>query len=128
MSIDLEYAIKTDVRNNPVVRETDARHGRELRRILVLGMITVAMLLFSVWQRSNLELTGYEIERLRTALDDETAKNRQLRLNVDTLQSPKTIEHLALQQGLRHPTLGETVVIERARTASPSSALVARAQ
>jgi hypothetical protein len=128
MSIDLEYAIKTDIRNNPVVRETDARHGRELRRILVLGMVTVAMLLFSVWQRSNLELTGYQIEGLRTALEDETAMNRQLRLNVDTLQSPKTIERRALQLGLHHPSLAETLDIERARTASPSSALVARAQ
>lgn len=128
MSIDLEYAIRTDVRNNPVVRETDARHGRELRRTLLLGIVTVAMLLFSVWQRSNLELTGYQIERLRAAREDETSKNRQLRLNVDTLQSPKTIERRALQMGLRHPTLAETLVIERAHEASPSGALVARAQ
>lgn len=128
MSIDLEYAIRTDVRNNPVVRETDARHGRELRRTLVLGIVTVAMLLFSVWQRSNLELTGVQVERLRMAREDEMAKNRQLRLNVDTLQSPKTIERRAMQLGLRHPALAETLVIERAREASPSGALVARAQ
>jgi len=128
MSIDREYAIRTDVKNNPVVRETDSRHGRELRRTLVLGVVTVAMLLFSVWQRSNLELTGYQVERLRASREDETTKNRQLRLNVETLRAPQTIERRALQMGLRRPTLAETLVIERAREASPSGALVARAQ
>lgn len=128
MSIDLEYAIRTDVRNNPVVREADARHGRELRRTLVLAVVTVAMLLFSVWQRSNLELTGYRIEALRAAREDEISKNRQLRLNVETLQSPQLIERRALQMGMRRPTLAETLVIERAHEASPFGALVARAQ
>jgi cell division protein FtsL len=128
MSIDLEYAIRTNVRNNPVVREADARHSRDLLRTLALVIVTVAMLLFSVWQRSNLELTGYQIERLRTAREEEMAKNRQLRLNVETLRAPHAIESRAEQLGLRWPTLAETLVIERAHEASPAGSVVARAQ
>ena len=33
MSIDVEYAIKKDIRNNPVVREVDTRQKREFLRI-----------------------------------------------------------------------------------------------
>ena len=33
MSIDLEYAIKKDIRNNPVVREIDLQQKREFRRM-----------------------------------------------------------------------------------------------
>ena len=128
MSIDLEYAIKTDVKNNPVLREADARHSRELQRTLLLGMVTVAMLVFSVWQRSNLEITGYQVERLRAALEDETIKNRQLRLNVESMRAPQQIERRALQLGLRRPSLAETIVIEQAHESSPSGALVARAE
>jgi len=128
MSIDLEYAIKTDVKNNPVLREADARHSRELKRTLVLGVVTVAMLVFSVWQRSNLEITGYQVERLRAALEDETIKNRQLRLNVESMRAPQQIERRALQLGLRRPSLAETLVIEQAHESSPSGALVARAE
>ena len=128
MSIDLEYAIKTDVKNNPVLREADARHSRELKRTLVLGVVTVAMLVFSVWQRSNLEITGYQVERLRAALEDETIKNRQLRLNVESMRAPQQIERRALQLGLRRPSLAETIVIEQAHESSPSGALVARAE
>ena len=128
MSIDLEYAIKTDVKNNPVLREADARHSRELQRTLLLGMVTVTMLVFSVWQRSNLEITGYQVERLRAELEDETIKNRQLRLNVESMRAPQQIERRALQLGLRRPSLAETIVIEQAHESSPSGALVARAE
>ena len=35
MSIDLEYAIKQDIRNNPVVREVDREQKREFLRTLL---------------------------------------------------------------------------------------------
>ena len=50
MSIDVEYAIKKDIRNNPVVREIDFEQKREFRRTLILAGLIVAMLLFSAWQ------------------------------------------------------------------------------
>ena len=36
-SIDFEYAIKKDVRNNPIVREVDQERQRQLWRSLAIG-------------------------------------------------------------------------------------------
>ena len=127
MSIDLEYAIKTDVRNNPVVREADTRHGQELRRTLFLAVLTVAMLLFSVWQRSNMVVAGYHINQLRDDFEHESVANRQLRLNLEALQAPQQIEARARALGLRRPALAETLVIERAHDSAPAGAIVALA-
>lgn len=128
MSIDLEYAIKRDIRNNPVVREADRRHGRDLRRNLFLMALTVAMLVFSVRQRSNKIDAGYRIEKLRLDQQNEESLNRQLRLNVAALTAAPRIEGRARTMGLRHPSLAETEVVERAREVVPAGAIVARAR
>ena len=65
MSIDLEYAIKKDIRNNPVVREVDVQQKREFLRTIWLAAVIVAMLLFSAWQHFEIVHTGYEVEKLR---------------------------------------------------------------
>ena len=51
MSIDVEYAIKKDIRNNPVIREIDLEQKREFLRTAGLAALVVAMLLFSAWQQ-----------------------------------------------------------------------------
>ncbi len=65
MSIDLEYAIKSDIRNNPVIRETDGRERREFRRIVLLASLAVGFVLFSAWQHFETLRYGYSIEQLR---------------------------------------------------------------
>lgn len=128
MSIDLEYAIKTDVRNNPVLREADLRHGQELRRTLWLGVLTVAMLLFSVWQRSNMVAAGYELNYLRAAVESESVSTRQFRLNLEAEQAQQVIERRAEALGLRRPSLKDTLVLERSHDSAPPGAIVARAR
>jgi hypothetical protein len=49
-----EYAIKKDVRNNPIVREIDRDRHRELWHATMLGVSLVAVLLFGACQ--NVEL------------------------------------------------------------------------
>ena len=49
--MDFEYAIKMDVRNNPIVREIDETRQRELWRWMFVGIGLVAVVLFSLWQR-----------------------------------------------------------------------------
>jgi hypothetical protein len=99
-----------------------------MRRTLLLAAVTVAMLLFSVWQRSRVDLAGYRIEPLRADLAHEQELNRQLQLNLDTLSAPQVIEQRALKLGLSRPSLAETVVIERAHERRPDAAIVARAR
>lgn len=113
MSIELEYAVKKGIRNNTVVRQTDARQRVELTWMLVLGVLGFGMLLFSAWQHFGMVGAGYRVERLRLEHERETEINRQLRLNLETLRSPQQIEQRARALGLRPATLAETIVIER---------------
>jgi hypothetical protein len=127
MSIDPEYAIKTDIRNNPIIREADLRERREFRRIMLLAGLSVGLLLFSAWQHFETVRYGYTIEDLRDYRAYEEKVNRQLRLNVETLRSPQRVDERARRElGLVAPTAAETIVIERTRASAPPSGVVAQ--
>ena len=64
-AMDFEYAIKKDVRNNPIVREVDEARQRALLRSTVIGGLLVAVVLFSVWQKFQLVSHGYAMETLQ---------------------------------------------------------------
>lgn len=129
MSIDVEYAIKKDIRNNPVVREIDERQRHEMRRTLGLSVLVVGMLLFSAWQSFRMVNTGIHIEKLRVQLREEQALSRQLRLEFETLRAPHLIEERARQElHLVAPTPADTVVIQRAPAAAAPRAIVASAR
>ena len=123
-----EYAIKKDVRNNPIVREVDEARQRELWRSIAIAGFLVLVLLVSAWQHFELLRHGYQVEELQRqrAAEEETA--RQLRLEIDTLKSPKRIEALATGQlHLVTPTRDEAIVLERVVPAEPpASSVVAR--
>jgi cell division protein FtsL len=124
-----EYAIKKDVRNNPIVREVDERRLREQRHTLVIVMLFVAVVLFSGWQRVELLQHGYRVEQMQKQRADEAEINRHLTLEIETLRSPQRIELLATERlHLVTPETGAAVIIERVVPAEPPSAsVVARA-
>ena len=62
-----EYAIKKDVRNNPIVREVDEARQRELWKSVGVAGFLVLVLLFSAWQHFELLRHGYQIEELQRA-------------------------------------------------------------
>lgn len=113
MTVDVEYAIKTDVRNNPVIREVDARQRGDLRRTVLLVVLTVGTFLLVAWQYASMQTLLMDIERLKSDLAQEQINHRQLRLNVERLRAPHDIEQRARALGMRPATLEETVVIER---------------
>lgn len=117
---DFEYAIKKDVRNNPIVREVDQARQRELWRSLAVGVFLVAVLLFSAWQHFELLRHGYEIERMQQDRAREMELRRHLTLEIETLRSPKRIEKIATEQlQMVSPTSEEAVVIQRVVPAPP---------
>jgi hypothetical protein len=61
--IDFEYAIKKDVRNNPIVREVDEARQRQLWKTAGISAVLVVVVLFSVWQNFELVRHGYEAAR-----------------------------------------------------------------
>jgi cell division protein FtsL len=124
---DFERVIKKDIRNNPIIREVDQTRQRELRRSAVIGVFLVAVLLFSAWQHFELRQHGYRIEEMQQERDRELEINRHLRLEVETLQSPKRIERIATEQlNLVAPSSDEAIVIERViPVTQPDTSIVA---
>jgi cell division protein FtsL len=115
-----EYAIKKDVRNNPIVREVDDARQRELWKSASLAGFLVVVLLFSAWQHFELLRHGYQIEEMNRERAAQEEVGRQLRLEIDTLKSPKRIERLATERlHLVAPSSDEAVVIERVQPADP---------
>ena len=120
-----EYAIKKDVRNNPIVREVDETRQRELWKSVGIACFLVLVLLISAWQHFELLRHGYEVEELQRQRVAEEEISRRLRLEIDTLKSPKRIESLATQQlHLVTPSRDEAIVIERVVPAEPPAASV----
>ena len=115
-----EYAIKKDVRNNPIVREVDRERHREMWRSTLIGVFLVAVLLFSAWQHFELLRHGYQIERMQQERAAEEEINRHLTLEVETLRAPRRIEKIATEQlHLVAPARGQAIVIERVTPAAP---------
>ena len=120
MAEPFEYAIKKDVRNNPIVREVDETRQRELWKAVGVAGFLVLAFLFSAWQHFELLQHGYQIEEMQHQRAAEEEVGRQLRLEIDTLKSPQRIEKLATERlHLVAPSSEEAVVIERVQPADP---------
>ena len=123
-----EYAIKKDVRNNAIVREVDQARQRDLWKSVAMAVLLVVVLLFSAWQHFELLQHGYRIEEMQRERGAEEELSRRLRLEIETLRSPKRIE--ALATGRLHlvaPARDEAIVIERVVPAeAPAKSIVAR--
>lgn len=119
-AMDFEYAIKKDIRNNPIVREVDEARQRQIWRSMGIGLFLVVVLLFSAWQHFELLRHGYQIERMQQERAAEEDINRHLRLEVETLRAPRRIEKIATEQlNLVAPARGQAIVIERVTPSPP---------
>ena len=115
-----EYAIKKDVRNNPIVREVDRDRQREMARSVAIGVFLVSVLLFSAWQHFELLRHGYRLEQMQRDRAAENDINRHLRLEMETLRAPQRIEKLATERlGMVSPGDTEAVVLERVAPQEP---------
>ena len=122
-----EYEIRKDVRNNQIVREVDQRRLRDLWQSLGIGVVLVLVLLFSAWQHFELLRHGYRLEQMQRERAAEEDINRHLRLEMESLRSPKRIETIATGRlGMVAPGPAEAVVLERVTPpAPPAKSLVA---
>ncbi len=128
MSDAFEYAIKKDVRNNPIVREVDRERHREMWRSAAVGLFLVLVLLFSAWQHFELLRHGYRLEEMQRERAEQAEIARHLRLEIETLRSPARIERLATRQlRMVAPGPDDAEIIPRVVAApAPSRSVVAR--
>ena len=122
-----EYAIRKDIRNNPIVREVDERRQLELWQSIAIGGMLVLVLLFSAWQQFELLRHGYRLEQMQRERATEAEINRHLRLEIETLRAPQRIEKIATQQmGMVAPAAADAIVLERVTPSKPpATSLVA---
>jgi len=124
-----EYAIRKDVRNNPIVREVDEERQRELWQSIGIGCMLVLVLLFSAWQHFELIRHGYRLEEMQRERAIEEEIKRHLTLEIETLRARQRIEKLATQQlGMVVPGADEAIVIERVVPADPPARSVVAAR
>ena len=129
MSEPFEYAIKKDVRNNPIVREVDERKQRELLSMFGIGAVLVLVVMFDAWQHFELIRHCYEIETLEKARAAEDEVRRHLRLEIETLRAPQRIERLAVTRlGMLQPKSGDAIVLERVLPAEPPARSIVAAR
>lgn len=128
MSIDLEYAIKQDIRNNPVVREVDVEQKREFIRMLAWAAVMFVMLMIALLPKVTTVSTSYNVEDLRDNLAREEAFYRQYRLEMEQLVRPQLLERRArLELGLVEPSEKDTLVIERVPASPPAGRAIVAA-
>jgi len=123
-----EYAIKKDIRNNPIVREVDEARVREMWRSASVGVLLVAILLYSAWQHFELIRYGYRIEQMQQQRAGEEQVNRHLKLSIQTLSRPDRIEQLATTRlKMVQPGAADTIILERVVPAgAPAQSIVAQ--
>ena len=113
MSLDLEFAIKQDIRNNPVVREIDLAQKKDFLRLLAWASAVLAMLIIALAPRFQAVKGGYAIEKLRADVEFEREYNRWLTLQYEADTRPEVIEERARQLGLVEPSEADTVLVEQ---------------
>jgi cell division protein FtsL len=127
--LDFEYGIKKDIRNNPIVREIDEERHRQLWRTAGIGAVLVIVLLFSAWQTFQLIRHGYVVQRLERERAAEEEINRHLKLEIESLRSPRRIEEMAIRDlKLLAPTKDQAIVIERVTPSAPPARSIVAAR
>jgi cell division protein FtsL len=123
-----EWAIKKDVRNNPIVREVDLERHREMWRSASIAAFLVLVLLFTVWQQFELLQYGYKMEQMQQQRADEEEIRRHLLLEIEALRAPERIERVATSDlHMVAPGAADAAVIERViETQAPPRSVVAR--
>ena len=111
---DFERDIKRNIRNSPIVREVDPARLREIWRWVGIGVFLVMVVLFSAWQYQELRRHGYVIGDVQAERAKELETNRHLRLEIETLKSPKRIEQLATEVlKMVVPSSEDAIVLKR---------------
>lgn len=127
-AIDFEYAIKKDVRNNPIVREVDRERQREFGRTLLVGTIALAAVLLLAYQQFWLGTSRAEIARMRVEIQEEEALGRRLALEQAALENPRRLEQAAADRlRMINPRPQDVIVLERElATSSPATVVASR--
>lgn len=107
------YAFTRPVANSYLVRERDRRLLRELLVVLLVVLCLGGGLLAYTGIHLEVTRTGYRIDKLERELEEQTRKERELRLEAAYLASPTRIEQRAVAElGMQPPSLEQVIFWE----------------
>jgi len=84
---------------------------KDLLLPILLSCALVGIALLLVWQRLRVIQLGYEFSTATMLGQRLEQGNRELRLELATLTSPKRLEVMVQRLGLREPVKGQVVVL-----------------
>lgn len=70
---------------------------------MIMAIVGIAAFLGLVFARTSLDNSAFELAELSEAIEQETALNRELRLEIARLENPARIAPLAVEMGLVIP-------------------------
>jgi hypothetical protein len=118
--VEFEYAIRRDVRNNPIVREVDRARVAEMWRWAAVVVGLGLVLVLSAWEHFQVLQYGYLIEEMRRQRTAEDELRRHLLLDRAVLLRPERLERVATERlHLVVPGPDATIVVERVSTGEP---------
>ena len=116
-----EFHTRKPIDNSRVVRVIAPNRLRELVRLVALGSLIAAGLLFYAWQHFTCIQLGYQLESLKSEQAQAKELNQELKLEVAGLRSPSRIDVIARNQlGLTVPSAAQIAPFE-----TPSEAVLA---
>ncbi|MFN8058837.1 MAG: cell division protein FtsL [Vicinamibacterales bacterium] len=125
-AIDFEYAIKKDVKNNPIVREVDRERQREFGWALVVGLGVLGVVLLLAYQQFWLSSVQAENAQMRVQIEREDGLRRRLKLEAATLANPERVQRRATEQlHMIEPPPQQVIVLERTETSPLPKTVVA---
>jgi cell division protein FtsL len=123
-----EYAIKKDVRNNPIVREIDRERHREMWRSAGVGLFLVLVLVVFVWRHTDLVYQDVRSHNVEDDIADMNKENERLRIQIEKMRATARIDAMARQDlHMIQPDPGDRIVLERAiKSPQPAGSVLAR--
>src|SRR5262245_12427439 len=102
-----EYAIKKDVRNNPIVREIDRERHREMWRSACVGVFLRFTLVLFVWRHTDLFYQDKQEHAVQVETEEILRQNQQLRIQIETARAPERILQKAGNLHMFQPGLAD---------------------
>ena len=90
------YSVKAyPVRRQGAVTKIDYQRAKLLYKLLLLGVFMVVLALFYIWSRVQIVQLSYQINHLKNERTELVNLNKQLKVELSLLKSPKRIEMLS---------------------------------
>jgi cell division protein FtsL len=111
----MAYAVRRPVENVYLVRERDRRRTREFLALVLAAIPPMLVLFAAIWANFETVRLGYGVEKVRKQWEEQTERNRRLRMDLARATALSRVEEIARRDlGLVPPSPEQLVLIRDA--------------